>query len=146
MEEVPRPVTPDAGSHQSGNLIPFSDNHEVCYSCWRRDGGLPLDELDGRTPLQVADKPTWTPCGDGCMWPPQDSPRGDGGWFRCRKPQHNGLRPPQVLHREGPLEAASIGVELGDEDVAFRCNLINADERIVDFNAGHIETAEQLGS
>ncbi|HTG01464.1 MAG TPA: cofactor-independent phosphoglycerate mutase [Nitrospirota bacterium] len=49
-----------------------------------------------------------------------------------------------------PLEAASIGVELGPEDVAFRCNLVTL--RVAsgkgrhavmeDFSAGHISTEE----
>ena len=40
-----------------------------------------------------------------------------------------------------PLEAASMGVELADDDVAFRCNLITRDgDTLVDYSAGHIST------
>ncbi|MBN1829080.1 MAG: cofactor-independent phosphoglycerate mutase [Deltaproteobacteria bacterium] len=46
----------------------------------------------------------------------------------------------------GPLEAASMGLPLGFEDVAFRCNLvtISGDEEptMEDFTAGHISSEE----
>ncbi|MFH1566638.1 MAG: cofactor-independent phosphoglycerate mutase [Gemmatimonadota bacterium] len=42
-----------------------------------------------------------------------------------------------------PLEAASMGIDLGPEDIAFRCNLIHRDgDTLVDYSAGHISTAE----
>ncbi|GBD38392.1 hypothetical protein HRbin37_00641 [bacterium HR37] len=46
-----------------------------------------------------------------------------------------------------PLEAASIGVELGEHDVTFRCNLVtlkNVNGKYVmeDYSAGHITTEE----
>jgi 2,3-bisphosphoglycerate-independent phosphoglycerate mutase len=47
-----------------------------------------------------------------------------------------------------PIEAASMGVTLGPEDVAFRCNLVtlSGDEtggvRMEDYSAGHITTPE----
>lgn len=41
----------------------------------------------------------------------------------------------------GPLEAASMGIVLDEDDVAFRCNLIEASGGILqDYSAGHIET------
>ncbi|MGE5550186.1 MAG: cofactor-independent phosphoglycerate mutase [Bacteroidota bacterium] len=43
----------------------------------------------------------------------------------------------------GPLEAANMGIELGPEDVAYRCNLITRDgDRMADYCAGHITTDE----
>ncbi|HQL01130.1 MAG TPA: cofactor-independent phosphoglycerate mutase [Smithellaceae bacterium] len=48
----------------------------------------------------------------------------------------------------GPLEAASMGISLGPEDVAYRCNLVsigNFGEQTAfmdDFTAGHISSAE----
>lgn len=48
----------------------------------------------------------------------------------------------------GPLEAASMGVHLGPEDVAYRCNLVSIgdygsqDAFMDDFTAGHISSAE----
>jgi len=46
----------------------------------------------------------------------------------------------------GPLEAASMGITLEPEDVAFRCNLVTLDENddpvMEDFTAGHISSNE----
>lgn len=42
-----------------------------------------------------------------------------------------------------PLEAASLGIELEEQDIAFRCNLVWIEGGIMkDFSAGHISTAE----
>ncbi|HAR61916.1 MAG: cofactor-independent phosphoglycerate mutase [Candidatus Margulisiibacteriota bacterium] len=42
-----------------------------------------------------------------------------------------------------PLEAASAGIELGPDDVAYRCNLVTMDNDIMeDYSAGHISTEE----
>ena len=65
-----------------------------------------------------------------------------------------GYEPGKYYTGRSPLEAASIGVELGPDDVAFRCNLVTL--RITggkssgsgrkaimeDFSAGHISTQE----
>ncbi len=65
-----------------------------------------------------------------------------------------GYDPRKYYTGRSPLEAASIGVELGPEDVAFRCNLVTlrisagkaqgGGRRAVmeDFSAGHITTEE----
>ena len=65
-----------------------------------------------------------------------------------------GYDPRQYYSGRSPLEAASIGVELGPDDVAFRCNLVTlrvtggksagARRKAVmeDFSAGHISTQE----
>jgi 2,3-bisphosphoglycerate-independent phosphoglycerate mutase len=43
----------------------------------------------------------------------------------------------------GPLEAPSRGIKLGENDAAYRCNLITEkDGVIVDYSAGHITTEE----
>jgi len=103
----------------------------------------PLDELDGKTPLQVADKPNMDQlAGMGACGLLRTVPEGMEAGSDVANLSIMGYDPRRYYTGRGPLEAASIGVELGDDDVAFRCNLINADERIVDFNAGHIETAE----
>jgi 2,3-bisphosphoglycerate-independent phosphoglycerate mutase len=54
-----------------------------------------------------------------------------------------GYDPGEYYTGRGPLEAASIGVKLGPDDIAFRCNLITEREGIIaDYSAGHITTAE----
>lgn len=49
----------------------------------------------------------------------------------------------KVYEGRGPLEAASIGVELADDDLAMRCNLICVEEgNIKNHSCGRLETEE----
>ena len=104
----------------------------------------PLEELDGRTPLQAAATPNMD----------RLAREGRGGLVRTIPPeQHPGSDVGNLeifgydsrVHYSGraPLEAASMGVPLGEGDVAFRCNLITRDgDILVDYSAGHIGTEE----
>src|SRR5690606_9729773 len=54
-----------------------------------------------------------------------------------------GYDPGKFYTGRGPLEAASIGAELAEGEVAFRCNFINEEDGLLaDFNADHISTEE----
>jgi 2,3-bisphosphoglycerate-independent phosphoglycerate mutase len=54
-----------------------------------------------------------------------------------------GYDPQKYYTGRGALEAANLGVDLEDGDVAFRCNLITASgDKLVDYSAGHISTKE----
>lgn len=61
-----------------------------------------------------------------------------------------GYDPAQYYTGRSPLEAVSMGVNLKEEDVAFRCNLVTLSEELpefsrkvmVDYSAGEISTAE----
>lgn len=58
-----------------------------------------------------------------------------------------GYDPLECYTGRAPLEAAALGVKLGPNDWALRCNLVHvADGKMVDFTAGHIprEEARQL--
>jgi len=47
----------------------------------------------------------------------------------------------EVYEGRGPLEAASIGYEMAEDDLALRCNIVSlADGRIVTHNGGNLET------
>lgn len=49
----------------------------------------------------------------------------------------------KVYEGRGPLEAASIGYEMRDDDMAIRCNIITLEDgRIVTHNGGNLETAD----
>lgn len=49
----------------------------------------------------------------------------------------------EVYEGRGPLEAASIGVDLADDDMAIRCNLICVNgDNIKNHSAGHLTTEE----
>jgi len=54
-----------------------------------------------------------------------------------------GYDPMKFYTGRGPLEAANLGIDLEDEDVVFRCNLITASgDTLVDYSAGHISSKE----
>jgi len=49
----------------------------------------------------------------------------------------------KVYEGRGPLEAASIGYDMADDDLAIRCNIITiADGKIVTHNGGNLETSD----
>ena len=104
----------------------------------------PLDELGGQTPLEAAA----TPCMDRLaregagglvqMIPAQRHPGSDIGNLEI-------FGYDSRVHYTGraPLEAASMGVDLGDDGVAFRLNLIYGEgDVLVDYSAGHIASEE----
>ena len=54
-----------------------------------------------------------------------------------------GYDPERYYTGRAPLEAAAMGIELGPDDWAVRCNLMTIrDGRLADFTAGHITSAE----
>jgi 2,3-bisphosphoglycerate-independent phosphoglycerate mutase len=54
-----------------------------------------------------------------------------------------GYEPQKYYTGRGPLEAANLGVDLSENDIAFRCNLITQSEgKILDYSAGHISDRE----
>jgi 2,3-bisphosphoglycerate-independent phosphoglycerate mutase len=57
-----------------------------------------------------------------------------------------GYNPAEYYSGRGPLEAANMGIELDDGDVAFRCNLVTVSgDILVDYSAGHISSKEAEG-
>ena len=118
----------------------------VKYAVLVPDGApdYPLDELGGRTPLEVAD----TPRMDGLaaeglgglveVIPASRHPGSDIGNLELF-----GYDSRVFCSGRAPLEAASMGVDLPDGAVAFRCNLITRDgDTLVDYSAGHISAEE----
>lgn len=104
----------------------------------------PVPRLGGRTPLEVAAKPHMdrvAACGRlGLVshTPPPLPPGSDVAMLSLL-----GYDPTQCYTGRAPLEAASMGIELGPTDVAFRCNLVTVDgDTLVDHSAGHIDTRE----
>ena len=104
----------------------------------------PLEELGGRTPLEAADIPNMR----------EIARRGQIGRIRTVPPGMPpgsdvatlsvlGYDPQKYYSGRAPLEAARLGIELGPDDVAFRCNLITVEDgRIADYSGGHITTGE----
>ena len=104
----------------------------------------PLQELDGRTPLEAAGTPNMDEVarrgqlGLAAMIPPGFAPGSDVAMLSIL-----GYDPARYFGGRAPLEAAQLGIDLGPDMVAFRCNLITADNgRIADYSGGHVSSDE----
>lgn len=110
----------------------------------------PIDSLGGKTPLQVAFTPNMDKLaktgriGMVRTIPPGFSPGSDVANLSIL-----GYDPAVYYSGRAPLEAASMGIELSENDVAFRCNLVTLKynktrNRAVmeDYSAGHISSDE----
>ena len=104
----------------------------------------PVKELGERTPLEAARTPNmdfiakYGRLGRVKTIPDKMSPASDVANISIL-----GYDPQKFYTGRGPLEAANLGVDLEDEDVAFRCNLITATGDILeDYSAGHISSKE----
>lgn len=105
---------------------------------------LPLEELNGKTPLMYAKKPHIDElarkgrCGLLTTVPPE-MPAGS----EIANMGVMGYDVRNVYEGRGVLEAASMGVDLDDSDLAMRCNLVCIDgENIKNHSASHISTEE----
>lgn len=100
----------------------------------------PIVELRDRTPLEAASMPhldalaARAEVGLASVIPPGLPPGSDVGNLAIL-----GYDPAEYHTGRAPIEAAAMGVELGDDEVAFRCNLVTIDDAgvMVDFAAGH---------
>lgn len=105
----------------------------------------PVARLGGKTPLQVARHPHMDRiaregrCGL-FKTIEEDVPTGS----EAANLAVLGYDPRQVLQGRGVLEAASMGVDIGPDDMAMRCNLLCLfeDGRIKNHSAGHISSEE----
>jgi len=104
----------------------------------------PVRKLGGKTPLEVAHKPNLDSlCRRGRMGMLKTVPNGMPPGSDVANLSILGYRPETCYTGRGPLEAADLGVKLGPNDVAFRCNLITEREgRMYDYSAGHVSTEE----
>jgi 2,3-bisphosphoglycerate-independent phosphoglycerate mutase len=100
----------------------------------------PVDALQGKTPLQVAYKPNMDMIASkGCSGILKTIPEGMEAGSDIANLSILGYNPKKYYTGRGPLEAASRGINLSQEDVAFRCNLITEENGVlVDYSAGHI--------
>lgn len=104
----------------------------------------PLDELDGSTPLEAAETPNMDRVSlTGLQGTVRTVPDGMEPGSDVAIMSVLGVNPVECYTGRAPLEAASMGVELGADDMAFRCNLVTVDDdTMIDFSAGHISSAE----
>ena len=107
----------------------------------------PLDEINGETPVVHANTPNMDFIArEGYTGLTKNVPDGMTPGSDVANTSIMGFDP-SMLKGRGPLEAPSVGVELNDNDVAFRLNFINVkDGAINDFTADHItiEEADEL--
>jgi len=102
----------------------------------------PLDSLGQRTPLQAAELPNLGRLArEGLVGRTLHVPQGmDNGSDICVM-SLLGFDPAQYHTGRAPLEAKSLGVDLGPDDVAVRCNTVTVEDGVmVDYSAGHIKT------
>ena len=111
---------------------------------------LPMKELSGKTPLEVADKPCMNRLASlGIMGMARTVYEGMKPGSDVANLCVMGFNPLECYTGRSPLEAASIGVELSDKDITYRANLVTLsdeeayeDKSMVDYSAGEISTAE----
>ncbi|MDD5813136.1 MAG: cofactor-independent phosphoglycerate mutase [Bacteroidales bacterium] len=104
----------------------------------------PCEELGGKTPLQYAKTPYMDLLArkgiTGMLKTVQD---GFHPGSEVANSSILGYDQEKVYEGRGPLEAASIGVELNDNDMAIRCNLICIEDgKIKNHSCGHLDTEE----
>ena len=102
------------------------------------------DEIDGKTPLEFANTPNMDLIAE----------RGRCGMLKTVSQGFDpgsdvanlgvlGYRAEECYTGRGPLEAVSMGIDLKPADLAYRCNLVNVTDGVMnDFSAGHISSAE----
>jgi 2,3-bisphosphoglycerate-independent phosphoglycerate mutase len=110
-----------------------------------------IDQLDGRTPLDAANTPNMDSVArEGKVGVVRTIPQGFAPGSYVGNLTLFGYDPGLYFSGRASAEAANIGVELKDNDVAFRCNLVTiVDDIVEDFSAGHIGTeaaAELIGT
>ncbi|MCX5812130.1 MAG: cofactor-independent phosphoglycerate mutase [Proteobacteria bacterium] len=109
---------------------------------------FPLDELDGKTPLMVANKPYMDmmaregACGKVLTIPEGFSPGSDVACMSIF-----GYNPARYYTGRAPIEASGMGIKMEETDVAFRCNLVylkdlSGSTIMGDYSGGHITTDE----
>ena len=105
---------------------------------------LPVERLGGKTLLQYAHKPMMDQlaregrCGR-LVTVPEGFPPGS----EVANTAILGYDLNKVYEGRGPLEAASIGYDMADDDFAIRCNIITLEDgRIITHNGGNLQTED----
>jgi 2,3-bisphosphoglycerate-independent phosphoglycerate mutase len=121
-------------------------SHNAKYVIVIPDGAAdePFEGLGGRTALQAASIPEMDRVArDGIVGrsrnvPDRFLPASDVATLSLF-----GYDPERYYTGRAPLEAAAMGIELGADDCAIRCNLMHvSDGKLTDFTAGHITSPE----
>lgn len=106
--------------------------------------GLPLPERGDKTCLELA----WTPNLDklasgGFSGMVRTVPPGMEASSACACMSVMGYDPRVYYKGRASIEAKSLGIDIGKDEVVFRCNLVTVREgKMFDYSAGHISTDE----
>ncbi len=107
-----------------------------------------IEALGGRTPLEAAEKEGADRMArEGLLGLVQIVPKTMYPGSDVSNLSILGYDPREYYTGRSPLEAASIGVELSETDVAVRCNIVTIEGdldngKMIDYSAGHITTEE----
>jgi len=104
----------------------------------------PLPDFGDRTPLEIAKTPNmdYVAC-SGILGRVKTIPDGMLPGSDVAGMSLMGYAPEEYYTGRAPLEAANLGIELGECDVAFRCNFVTVvGDTLIDFSSGHITTEE----
>lgn len=105
---------------------------------------VPLDDLDGKTPLQAADIPNMdTIARTGRVGRVLNIPEGYPAGSDVAILSVLGYDPRNCYTGRAPLEAAAQGLTVAPDEWIFRCNLVTIIEGVMeDYSAGQISTRE----
>lgn len=105
---------------------------------------LPVERLGGQTLLQYAHKPMMDQLArEGRTGRLVTVPEGFPPGSEVANTAILGYDLNKVYEGRGPLEAASIGYNMADDDMAIRCNIITLeDDKIITHNGGNLETQD----
>lgn len=128
------------------------EDKDMKYIVMLGDGmaDYPVEALGGKTPLEVAKKPNIDRLArGGRLGMVKTVPDGLKPGSDVANLSAMGYDPLKCYTGRSPLEAVSIGIQMDDTDVAFRCNLVTlsddaeyAEKTMVDYSSGEITTAE----
>ena len=106
--------------------------------------GLPIPERGGKTSLELARTPNLDAmAARGTLGLARTVPPGMEPSSACACMSVMGYDPVLYYKGRASIEAKSLGIDIGKEEVVFRCNLVNiAEGKMNDYSAGHIGNAE----
>jgi 2,3-bisphosphoglycerate-independent phosphoglycerate mutase len=106
--------------------------------------GLPLPERGGKTCLELADTPNLDAMAkEGTVGLARTVPPGMEPSSACACMSILGYDPRAHYQGRAAIEARSMGIDIGNGEVVFRCNLVAVrDGKMWDYSSGHISTSE----
>ncbi len=122
--------------------MPLKNNKKIVILVGDGMADYPIKELGDRTPLEAAITPNMDYiAGKGVLGLAKTVPDGLPPGSDVANLSIFGYDPALCYTGRAPLEALNMGIELNADDVAFRCNLVDINGRIMeDFSADHIDT------